>query len=131
MLSAHSSGYGLSTHPVFQTRIWAYPLLLSKSWVHQDGTIAPWRCGYHRVRIKDEYIFKTFFRTRYGHYEFVVMPFGLTNAPTTFVCLMNSVLSEYSDKFVVVFINDILIYYKTKEEHDEHLQIILQVFREH
>ena len=87
--------------------------------------------GYHQVRIKDEDIFKTAFRTRYRHYEFVVMPFGLTNTPTSFMCLMSSVLSKYLDKFVVVFIDDILIYSKTKEEHDEHLQIILQVLREH
>ena len=79
------------------------------------------RSGYHQVKIKDEYIFKTASRTRYGHYEFGVMPFGLTNAPTTFMCLMNSVLSKYLDKFVVVFIDDISIYSKTKEEHDEHL----------
>ena len=70
-------------------------------------------------------------RTRYGHYEFVVMPFGPTNVPTTLMCLMNNVLSKYLDKFVVVFIDDILIYLKTKEEHDQHLQIILQVLREH
>ena len=73
------------------------------------------RSGYHQVRIKDEDIFKTAFITRYGHCEFVFMPFGLTNAPTTFMCLMNSVLSKYLDKFIVVFINDILIYSKTKE----------------
>ena len=65
------------------------------------------------------------------HYEFVAIPFRLMNAPTTFMCLMNSVLSKYLDKFVVAFINDILIYSKMKEEHDEHLQIILQVQREH
>ena len=59
------------------------------------------------------------------------MPFGLTNAPTTFMCLMNRVLSKYLDKFVVVFIYDILVYSKTKEEHGEHLQIILKVLREH
>ena len=59
------------------------------------------------------------------------MPFGLTNAPTTFMCLMNSVLSKYLEKFVVVFIDDILVYSKTKQEHDEHLKIILQVLREH
>ena len=65
------------------------------------------------------------------HYDFVVMPFGLTNTTTTFMCLMNNVLSKYLDKFVVVFIDDILIYSETKEEHDKHLQIILQVLREH
>ena len=89
------------------------------------------RSGYHQVRIKDEDIFKTAFRTRYGHYEFVVMPFRLTNTPATFMCLMNNVLSKYLDRFVVVFTDDILIYSKTKEEHDEHLKIILQVLREH
>ena len=89
------------------------------------------RSEYHQVKIKDEDIFKTAFRTRYGHYEFVVIPFGIFNAPTTFMCLMNNVLSKYLDKFVVVFIDAILIYSKTKEEHDEHLQIILQVLREH
>ena len=89
------------------------------------------RSGYHQVRIKDEDIFKTAFRTQYGHYEFVVMPFALTNAPATFMCLMNSILSKYLDKFVVVFINDILIYSKTKEEHDGYLQIIFKILREH
>ena len=70
--------------------------------------------GYHQVRIKDEDIFKTTFRTRYGHYEFVVMPFGLTNSPGVFMCLMNNVLHKYLDKFIVVFIDDILIYSKSK-----------------
>ena len=68
------------------------------------------RYGYHQVIIKDEDIFKAAFRTHYGHYEFVVMPFGLTNAPTYFMCLMNNVLSKYLHKFVVFFIDDILIY---------------------
>ena len=89
------------------------------------------RSGYHQVIIKDEDIFKTAFRTRYRHYDFVFIPFGLTNAPTYFMRLMNNVLSKYLDKFVVLFIDDIPIYSKTKEEHDEHLQIILQVLREH
>ena len=89
------------------------------------------RSGYHQVWIKDEDIFKTTFRTRYGHYEFVVMPFGLTNAPVVFLCLMNNVLHKYLDKFVVVFIDDILIYSKSKEENEEHLKIVLQVLRKH
>lgn len=89
------------------------------------------RSGYHQVRIKDEDIFKTSFRTRYGHYKFVVMPFGLKNAPASFMCLMNSILSKYLDKFVIVFIDDILIYSKNEQEHEEHLRIILQFMREH
>ena len=66
------------------------------------------RSVYHQVRIKDEDIHKTAFGTRYGHYDFVVVPFGLTNAPSTFMCLMNSVFSKYLDKFVLVFLDDIL-----------------------
>ena len=84
------------------------------------------RSGYHQVIIKDEDIFKTTFRTRYGHYEFVVMPFGLTNTPTIFMCLMNNAMHKYLDKFMVVFIDDILIYSKYEEEHKEHLKIVLQ-----
>ena len=75
--------------------------------------------GYHQVRIIDEDIFKTTFRTRYGHYEFVIMPFGLTNALTVFMCLMNNVMHKYLDKFVVILIDDILIYSKYEEEHKE------------
>ena len=86
------------------------------------------RSGYHQVRIKDEDIFKTTFRTRYGHYEFFFMPFGVTNAPAVFMCLMNNVMHKYLDKFLLVFIDNILIYSKSKEEH---LKIVLQELRDH
>ena len=89
------------------------------------------RSGYHQVRIKDEDIYKTTFRTRYGHYEFVVVPFGLTNAPAMFMCLMNSVFNRYLDKFVLVFLDDILVYSKNQEEHEENLRLTLQVLKEH
>jgi hypothetical protein len=83
------------------------------------------------VRIKEEDTSKIAFRTGYGHYEFVVVPFGLTNAPATFMCLMNGVFIYFLDKFVVVFLDDILIYSRTKEEHEGHLRTMLQVLREH
>jgi len=85
--------------------------------------------GYHHYRIKDEDIHKTTFRARYRHYEFVVVDFGLRNTPITFMCLMNNVLTKYLDKFVIGFIDDILIYSKTKEEHEEHVRILLQTLR--
>jgi hypothetical protein len=89
------------------------------------------RYGYHQVKINDEDIHKISFRTRYGHYEFVVVPFGLTNAPTTFMCLMDIVINKYIDKFVLVFMDNILVYSHIKEEKEEHLRMVLQVLREH
>ncbi|KAL8148093.1 hypothetical protein AgCh_005438 [Apium graveolens] len=88
------------------------------------------RSRYHQLKIKPEDIPKTVFRTRYGHYEFLVMAFGLTNAPAAFMDLMNRVFKKYLDKFMIVFIYDILIYSKTEEEHAEHLRIILEILRQ-
>lgn len=89
------------------------------------------RSGYHQVCIKEEDIFKTTFKIVYGNYEFVVVPFGLTNAPARFMCLMNSVVCPYLENFVIVFIDDILVYIKNEQDHAEHLAVVLRLLREH
>nr|GFA44442.1 putative reverse transcriptase domain-containing protein [Tanacetum cinerariifolium] len=113
---------------------WGAPVLFSKRrmdhfrWSSVYSKIDQ-RLGYHQLRVRDEDIPKIAFRTRYGHYEFQVMPFGLTNAPTVFMDLMNQVCKPYLDKFLIVFINDILIYSKDEKEHEEHLKAILELLK--
>ncbi|GJY29782.1 putative reverse transcriptase domain-containing protein [Tanacetum coccineum] len=117
------------------TSPWGAPVLFVKK---KDGSFRmclsvyskiDLRSGYHQLRVRDEDIPKTAFRTRYGHYEFQVMPFGLTNAPAVFMDLMNRVCKPYLDKFMIVFIDDILIYSRNKEEHANHLRIILELLK--
>ena len=89
------------------------------------------RSGYHQLKIREKNIPKIAFTTRYGLYEYTVMSFGLTNAPAYFMSMMNKVFMEYLDKFVVVFIDDIMVYLKNEEEHKEHLRLVLEKLREH
>ena len=89
------------------------------------------RTGYHQLRIREANIPKTAFRTRYGHFEYTVMPFGLTNAPAAFMDLLHWVLQPCLDQFVVVFVDDILIYSQLEEEHEDHLSVVLQFLRDH
>jgi hypothetical protein len=88
------------------------------------------RSGYYQVRIKEEDIRKTTFRMRYKHYKFTVIPFELSSAPFIFMCFMNGVFKNYLDKFVLVFMDDILIYSKSEEENEKHLRMVLQVLRD-
>ncbi len=82
------------------------------------------RSSYHQLKVKETDVPKTTFRTRYGHYEFLVMPFGLMNAPAAFIDLMNRVFHSYLDQFVVVFIDDNLVFFRIWGEHDEHLRVL-------
>ena len=88
------------------------------------------RTGYHQIRIHPGHVYLTAFRTRYGHYEFLVLPFALTNAPTTFQQMMNDLFRDYLGCFVVVFLDDILVYSKTLEEHVIHLHSVLLILRQ-
>ena len=87
--------------------------------------------GYHQLRVRGANIPETTFRTRYGNFKFIVMPFGLTDVSTTFMDLMHMVFQPYLDQFVVVFVDGILIYSQSEEEHENHLRIVLQALREH
>jgi hypothetical protein len=87
------------------------------------------RSSYHQLRVQEEDIPKTAFRMRYSHFEFLVMPFGLTNAPAAFMDMMNCIYRPYLDKFIIVFIDDILIYPHSREEHEKHLRMVLELLR--
>ncbi|GJS05416.1 putative reverse transcriptase domain-containing protein [Tanacetum coccineum] len=112
---------------------WGVPVLINDLFDQLQGSSVyskiDLRSGYHQLRVREEDIPKTAFRTRYSHYEFQVMPFGLTNVPAEFMDLMNRVCKPYLDKFVIVFIDDILIYLKSKQEHEERLKLILELLK--
>ena len=87
--------------------------------------------GYHQLRVREANTPKTTFWTQYGHFEFTMKPFGLTNAPRAFMDLMHRVFQPYLDRFVVVFVDNILIYSKSEEEHEDHLRFVLQTLIDH
>jgi hypothetical protein len=89
------------------------------------------KSGFHQVRMDPAHEFKTTFKTNHDHYQFKVMPFGLTNAPATFPCIMNSILEPYLRKFVIVFMDDILIYNNSIEDHVQHISLVMQLRRTH
>nr|GFB46951.1 putative reverse transcriptase domain, ribonuclease H-like domain, aspartic peptidase domain protein [Tanacetum cinerariifolium] len=113
---------------------WGVPVLFVKRRMDRSGWSSVYskidlRSGYHQLRVREEDVPKIAFRTRYGHYEFQVIPFGLTNAPAIFMDLMNRVCKPYLDKFIIVFIDNILIYSKDEKEHEEHLKAILELLK--
>ena len=113
-----------------------YPLPRNDDWFDQLRgarvySKIDFRAGYNQLRVRETDIPKAAFRTRYGHFEFTVMPFGLTNALAAFMNLMHRVFQPYLDQFVVVFMDDILIYSQSEWEHEYHLRIVLQLLRDH
>nr|GEZ34195.1 putative reverse transcriptase domain-containing protein [Tanacetum cinerariifolium] len=104
----------------------SFDVIVGNDWLSKNKAVI---VCHEKLRVHEDDILKTAFRIRYGHFEFTVMPFGLTNAPAVFMDLMNRVCKPYLDKFVIVFIDDILIYSKTKEEHEVHLKLVLGLMR--